>query len=85
MSSIFGLQYSLPFSFVNSDGMITFTRETEKQTVAFNLKAREEFKKTKRARMSVWKAIELLNTLVDDSDPDVRYLFTFAHIDVIHR
>ena len=24
--------------------------------------------------MGVWEAIELLNTLVDDSDPDVRYL-----------
>lgn len=45
---------------------------TEKQTVAFNLKAREDFKKNKRARMSVWEAIELLNTLIDDSDPDVR-------------
>lgn len=45
---------------------------TEKQTVAFNLKAREEFKKKTRARMGVWQAIELLNTLVDDSDPDVR-------------
>lgn len=43
----------------------------EKQTVAFNLKARENFKKTTRARMGVWQAIELLNTLVDDSDPDV--------------
>ncbi|EJC99159.1 DUF706-domain-containing protein [Fomitiporia mediterranea MF3/22] len=47
-----------------------YKEQHEKQTVAFNLKAREEFKKTKRARMSVWKAIELLNTLVDDSDPD---------------
>ena len=44
----------------------------EKQTVAFNLKAREDFKKKTRARMGVWQAIELLNTLVDDSDPDVR-------------
>lgn len=58
---------------------------SEKQTVAFNLKARENFKKTTRARMGVWQAIELLNTLVDDSDPDVcfrsacfttRFLFT---------
>ena len=53
---------------------------TEKQTVEFNLKARENFKKTTRARMSVWEAIELLNTLVDDSDPDVRtHRLTLAH------
>ena len=41
--------------------------------MAFNLKAREDFKKNKRARMGVWEAIELLNTLVDESDPDVRF------------
>lgn len=44
---------------------------TEKQTVAFNIKARVDFKSRKRARMGVWEAIELLNTLIDDSDPDV--------------
>lgn len=43
----------------------------EKQTVAFNIKARVEFKSRRRARMGVWEAIELLNTLVDESDPDV--------------
>lgn len=43
----------------------------EKQTVEYNLKARENFKKTTRARMSVWEAIEYLNTLIDESDPDV--------------
>lgn len=45
---------------------------TEKQTVAFNIKARVEFKSRRRARMSIWQAMEMLNTLVDDSDPDVR-------------
>jgi hypothetical protein len=40
--------------------------------MAFNIKARVDFKTRKRARMSVWEAIELLNTLVDESDPDVR-------------
>jgi hypothetical protein len=44
---------------------------TEKQTVAFNIKARTEFKSRKRARMGIWQAMEMLNTLVDDSDPDV--------------
>ena len=43
----------------------------EKQTMDFNIKARVDFKNRKRARMSVWEAIELLNTLVDESDPDV--------------
>ncbi|KAI5119141.1 hypothetical protein M0805_005220 [Coniferiporia weirii] len=47
-----------------------YKEQHEKQTVAFNLKAREDFKKTTRARMTIWQAIELLNTLVDDSDPD---------------
>lgn len=43
----------------------------EKQTVAFNIKARVDFKSRKRARMGIWQAMEMLNTLVDDSDPDV--------------
>lgn len=47
------------------------TFSVEKQTVAFNIKARVEFKSRKRGRMGVWEAIELLNTLVDESDPDV--------------
>jgi len=38
--------------------------------VEFNIKARENFKKTTRARMSIWEAIEYLNTLIDESDPD---------------
>lgn len=46
---------------------------TEKQTVAYNIKARVEFKSRKRARMGVWEAIEKLNTLVDESDPDVSH------------
>lgn len=46
-------------------------RCTEKQTVAFNIQARVDFKSKKRARMSVWEAMEMLNTLVDESDPDV--------------
>ena len=39
--------------------------------MAFNIKCRVDFKNRKRARMGVWEAIELLNTLVDESDPDV--------------
>lgn len=38
----------------------------------FNINVRVQFKTQKRARMSVWEAMEILNTLVDESDPDVR-------------
>src|SRR6201996_3584448 len=44
---------------------------TEKQTVAFNIQARVNFKSRRRARMGIWEAMEMLNTLVDESDPDV--------------
>ena len=44
---------------------------TEKQTVAFNIQARVNFKSQRRARMSIWQAMEMLDTLVDESDPDV--------------
>ncbi|KAF9530292.1 inositol oxygenase [Crepidotus variabilis] len=47
-----------------------YKEQHEKQTVEYNIKARVEFKTRKRGRMGVWEAIELLNTLVDDSDPD---------------
>jgi inositol oxygenase len=49
--------------------MILFS---EKQTVEFNIEARVDFKSKKRARMGVWDAMEMLNTLIDESDPDVR-------------
>ncbi|KAF8196063.1 hypothetical protein BJ912DRAFT_956087 [Pholiota molesta] len=47
-----------------------YKEQHEKQTVAFNIQARVDFKSKKRARMSVWEAMELLNTLIDESDPD---------------
>ncbi|EKM57724.1 uncharacterized protein PHACADRAFT_251534 [Phanerochaete carnosa HHB-10118-sp] len=47
-----------------------YKEQHEKQTVEFNLKVRASFKKTVRARMGIWEAMELLNTLVDQSDPD---------------
>lgn len=40
------------------------------QTVDFNLRARAAFKSTVRAEMSVWDAMEKLDTLLDESDPD---------------
>lgn len=53
------------------DRVKNFYREQhEKQTVAFNIKARVDFKNKKRARMGIWEAMEMLNTLIDESDPD---------------
>jgi len=53
------------------DRVKDFYREQhEKQTVAYNLKARNDFKFKTRARMSIWQAMEKLNTLIDESDPD---------------
>jgi len=43
----------------------------EKQTMDFNIKVRVKFNSQKRARMGVWEAMEMLNELVDESDPDV--------------
>ncbi|KAI0247987.1 inositol oxygenase [Lactifluus subvellereus] len=47
-----------------------YKEQHEKQTVAFNIQARVNFKSRHRARMGVWQAMEMLNTLVDESDPD---------------
>ncbi|KAH7345328.1 DUF706-domain-containing protein [Rhizoctonia solani] len=55
------------------DRVKSFYKEQHtKQTVEFNLRKRREFEegRGKRARMGVWEAIEMLETLVDDSDPD---------------
>ena len=40
------------------------------QTYAFSQSKRREFLPLKRRRMGIWEAMEFLNTLVDDSDPD---------------
>ena len=52
---------------------------TENQTVAFNIQARVNFKSRRRARMSIWQAMEMLDTLVDESDPDVSFFVSFTH------
>ncbi|KAI0006828.1 DUF706-domain-containing protein [Xylariaceae sp. FL0662B] len=53
------------------DRVKNFYREQHiKQTVAFNLRARNHFKTRKTEEMTVWQAIEKLNTLIDESDPD---------------
>jgi inositol oxygenase len=40
------------------------------QTLEFVLAKKREYLPPRRRRMGVWKAMELLDTLVDDSDPD---------------
>ena len=53
------------------DRVKNFYREQhEKQTVAYNLKARNDFRSKTRAEMTIWQAMEKLNTLIDESDPD---------------
>ena len=41
------------------------------QTVDFVKSNREQYLPLKKTQMGIWQAIELLNTLVDDSDPDI--------------
>ncbi len=40
------------------------------QTLDFVLAKKEEYLALKRGKMSIWAALDFLNTLVDDSDPD---------------
>ncbi|KAK7046336.1 inositol oxygenase [Favolaschia claudopus] len=47
-----------------------YKEQHEKQTMEFNIKMRVNMRKNVRARMGIWEAMEKLNTLVDDSDPD---------------
>ncbi|KAK4153636.1 inositol oxygenase 1 [Chaetomidium leptoderma] len=49
-----------------------YAEQHAKQTVAHNMAARERFYAPSRQRpeMGIWAAIEKLNTLIDDSDPD---------------
>lgn len=47
-----------------------YKEQHTKQTVAYNLKARHDFHSKTRAEMTVWEAMEKLNTLIDESDPD---------------
>ena len=42
----------------------------ENQTYAFVLEKKRQYVENARRAMSVWEAMEFLNTLVDDSDPD---------------
>ncbi|KAJ5683643.1 hypothetical protein N7462_006808 [Penicillium macrosclerotiorum] len=42
------------------------------QTVAYNLKARNDFHNKTRAHMTVWDAMEKRNTFIDECDPDTQ-------------
>lgn len=65
-----------------------YAEQHAKQTMAFNLRARDNFRARPKERMGVWEAMELLNKWTDDSDPDVRLhcpfttLHTTLHDDV---
>ncbi|MCR9198265.1 MAG: inositol oxygenase [Planctomycetaceae bacterium] len=47
-----------------------YRQNHERQTVAFNRRMRQQWLPLQTRRMSVWEAMEFLNELVDDSDPD---------------
>ncbi|KAK5628752.1 hypothetical protein RRF57_004467 [Xylaria bambusicola] len=47
-----------------------YKEQHTKQTVAYNLKVRNNLKFQKREEMTIWQAMEKLNTLIDESDPD---------------
>jgi inositol oxygenase len=48
-----------------------YTLQHKFQTMEFVQNARKEFLSFNHAKMGVWEALELLNSLVDDSDPDI--------------
>ena len=45
----------------------------QNQTLDFVKAKKAEYLPLKRRRMGIWEAMEFLNTLVDDSDPDVEF------------
>ena len=47
-----------------------YAEQHKKQTVAYNVQARKDFHSKTRAEMTIWQAMEKLNTLIDESDPD---------------
>jgi inositol oxygenase len=51
-------------------GELTGREQHTKQTVEFNIEARRKAFEKPRATLGIWEAMELLNTLVDASDPD---------------
>ena len=49
-----------------------YTEQHTKQTLLYNLTARQNFHSLSRVRpsLTIWEAMEKLNTLIDESDPD---------------
>lgn len=47
-----------------------YKEQHEKQTFAYNLQARINFKTKVRAKLTIWDALVKLNKLIDESDPD---------------
>ena len=54
----------------HSSPNLLYSEQHTKQTVDFNIAARKNAFEKPRATMGIWEAMELLNTLVDASDPD---------------
>ncbi|KAF7878982.1 hypothetical protein EAF04_000184 [Stromatinia cepivora] len=55
------------------DGVKEFyIKQHTNQTYDFNIRVRQHAKNREPVWMSLWQAIELLNTYTDDSDPDTR-------------
>ncbi|KXN83087.1 Inositol oxygenase [Leucoagaricus sp. SymC.cos] len=53
------------------DRVKLFYREQHaKQTLNFNIEIRKRFAKLDHAEMGIWEAVEILDTMQDDSDPD---------------
>lgn len=56
----------------NRDGVKEFYRQNhQNQTVDFVRSAREKYLPPKTRQMGIWEAMDFLNELVDDSDPDI--------------
>ncbi|XP_006463566.1 hypothetical protein AGABI2DRAFT_194354 [Agaricus bisporus var. bisporus H97] len=47
-----------------------YQEQHEKQTLEFNVEIRKRFAKLNHCEMGIWEAMELLNSVKDDSDPD---------------
>ncbi|KAF8324869.1 uncharacterized protein EI90DRAFT_2215995 [Cantharellus anzutake] len=56
-----------------------YAEQHTKQTVAFNIDVRVKHRIRPKIKMSVWEAIEKLNTLIDESDPDT-HLSQIEHL-----
>jgi len=63
----------------NNKVKMFYKEQHTKQTVEYNLQARKDFHTQTRAEMTIWQAMEQLNELIDESDPDTS-LTQIAHL-----